>query len=613
MIPPDVETFTTEGEKQFYRFLENVAKPDSNFIAWYTPNIDGKEPDFVLFGNTIGLVVFEVKDWGLEQIVAADPNQFRLNMGGVTENRKNPYRQAREYFYQLMNRIEQDGRLVSQEPGHHGKPRIPITCGVIFPNINKYEYSQKGLDNIIGATKILFWDDLHTASDICTDPSGKCFQDALESMFEHRFRFSVTVKELDHLKQLIFPLVKIELPERKGQDTFQHHLNRLKSIDHHQEALARRFDGGHRIISGPSGSGKTLILVHKAAFLKKYNPAVHRLLFVCYNITLVNYIRRLLAAKGVPLGKNGVDVCHIFELCSLIVGESVPYENEDAEYYDIVIQEALARVATCGIRYDAILVDEGQDMSGDMYRVITALLNPRTNHLTIVHDENQNIYRKSHTWKDVGVHARGRVHRISYIYRNTMEITNFAARFLGASPADGQGDNRGQLELFPDFFDFHGPEPELIPCGGLEQLLDGIADRITVLTRHNGLPFSEIAVLYSMKTPGRLNGVNLPLAIRERLEGAGILCTWTTENYQAKRSYDITTDSVSISTIHSAKGLDYACVFLVGLDFIESERWSEEQIQKLTYVGITRARYQLFIPFIDECELIRNLLKAKKD
>ncbi len=46
---------------------------------------------------------------------------------------------------------------------------------------------------------------------------------------------------------------------------------------------------------------------------------------------------------------------------------------------------------------------------------------------------------------------------------------------------------------------------------------------------------------------------------------------------------------------------------------IETERWSKEQIQKLTYVGITRTRYQLFVPFIDECELIRNLFKAKKD
>jgi len=36
MIPENVEIFTTEGEKQFYRFLESVAKPDSQYIVWYT-------------------------------------------------------------------------------------------------------------------------------------------------------------------------------------------------------------------------------------------------------------------------------------------------------------------------------------------------------------------------------------------------------------------------------------------------------------------------------------------------------------------------------------------------------------------------------------------------
>lgn len=31
MIPENVEIFTTVGEKQFYRFLESVAKPDSQY------------------------------------------------------------------------------------------------------------------------------------------------------------------------------------------------------------------------------------------------------------------------------------------------------------------------------------------------------------------------------------------------------------------------------------------------------------------------------------------------------------------------------------------------------------------------------------------------------
>jgi len=53
MIPANVKHFTTEVEKQFYHFIESVAKPDSKYIAWYRPNIEGKEPDFILFSDNV--------------------------------------------------------------------------------------------------------------------------------------------------------------------------------------------------------------------------------------------------------------------------------------------------------------------------------------------------------------------------------------------------------------------------------------------------------------------------------------------------------------------------------------------------------------------------------
>jgi superfamily I DNA and RNA helicase len=111
---------------------------------------------------------------------------------------------------------------------------------------------------------------------------------------------------------------------------------------------------------GPSGSGKTLILAHKAAFLKQYNPKINNILFVCYNITLVNYIRRLLSAKKVPLGESGVSVHHFYELCCKIIGEEVAYEKEGSEFYEMVVQEALSKVQNYKKKFDATLIDEGR-------------------------------------------------------------------------------------------------------------------------------------------------------------------------------------------------------------------------------------------------------------
>jgi superfamily I DNA/RNA helicase len=66
---------------------------------------------------------------------------------------------------------------------------------------------------------------------------------------------------------------------------------------------------------------------------------------------------------------------------------------------------------------------------------------------------------------------------------------------------------------------------------------------------------------------------------------------------------------MTIATIPSVKGFDYACVFLLGLDGPAPGRWTEDQIRRLAYVGITRARERLFIPYCDKNELISRLLE----
>jgi superfamily I DNA/RNA helicase len=67
---------------------------------------------------------------------------------------------------------------------------------------------------------------------------------------------------------------------------------------------------------------------------------------------------------------------------------------------------------------------------------------------------------------------------------------------------------------------------------------------------------------------------------------------------------------VTISTIHSVKGLDYSTVFLLGLDYLEPQNWSIEQIERLIYVAITRARYQLFIPYVVENQFVSKLMEC---
>jgi Nuclease-related domain/UvrD-like helicase C-terminal domain/AAA domain len=608
MIPGDIEEFGTEGEKAFYKFLEGVAKPDVHYLCWYTPDINGNEPDFLLYCEDVGLIIFEVKDWALRQIEEANPHQFLLRIRDKTESRKNPLQQAHDYLNSIKDKIQKDGHLISTDPAFHGNPKIPLSCGVVFPHINKYEYTGKGLEKVIGVEKIFFWDDLDSRSDICCDPCGQCFLKALKEKFPPRFSFKISLKEQNLLKELIFPAVKIELPRKPKEDICGEGIDRLKVLDNHQEAIARKYDGGHRILVGPSGSGKTLILVHKAALLKNYNPKVKNILFVCYNITLVNYIKRLLSDKKVPLGENGVEVLHFFELCSKILVQDIAYEKEESDYYKLIVSEALSKIPGSGLKYDAILVDEGQDFSDDMYKVVTSLLNEKTNNLTIALDEGQNIYNSRQSWKDLGIQAKGRLHRVSYVYRCTKELHEFSSRFIGTNGGPPESNAAQQHGMFPDLYEYHGPKPQIRQFQSIGEIIDFVSGKIKKLVDEGECSCSDVAILYTMRSTQGSPETHIPHVVGKALEKRGILHNWVSEDYRSKRSYDVTTDTVTISTIQSAKGFDYSRVFLIGLDLFDPAKGSDARLNSLTYVAITRARYELFIPYVKKSNLIGKLL-----
>jgi len=103
----------------------------------------------------------------------------------------------------------------------------------------------------------------------------------------------------------------------------------------------------------------------------------------------------------------------------------------------------------------------------------------------------------------------------------------------------------------------------------------------------------------------------LPELIGHALETKGILSNWISEDYKAKKSYDITTNRVTISTIQSAKGLDYACVFLLGLDSPKVADWQPEVAKNLAYVAVTRAREWLCVPFAAGTDIIQSLMKCR--
>lgn len=585
MFPESCSTFSTEGERIFYAFLQKVARPDSQFLAWYEPDIEGREPDFILLSPNCGLIIFEIKDWRIEQILEANPKEILLQCGARAESRKNPQAQAREYVKELLTRINRDQSEAKQSPG---KSPVPITEGIVFPFITKAEFLESQLDRVIPADKILFWDDLHELSPLRSDPSGNLFRNWLQKKFPPLFPFSLSARQIAWLRAMLFPIVRINLPHRAGsaQDNPE---RTILALDHCQEQLARNFIHGKRLVTGPSGSGKTLILAHQAWHLPQANPHIKKILFTCFNLSLPGYIRRLLARKNAPMGEGGIEVISIYDLCERILGEGLAHSKEQADYYELAVDEALQALPTTpqAGSWDAVLVDEGQDFTPKMAQLVLKLLHPKHGVLTVALDENQSIYTSAtHMWENSGISGLT-VFRLAEQYRCTGNIAALGARLFGTCPhktsQSAPGGNTPIIKAFPD----------------QKRLLEGIATEIAQRVQ-DGTPMSEIAVLY---TNSKLkDGSLLPVQLTKLLENKGVLADWPAEDERAKRRFDITSDTVKISTIHSAKGMDFGHVFLIGLDDLKD--YPDGKNRRLAYAAITRARHELFIAHVERKGMI---------
>jgi superfamily I DNA/RNA helicase len=286
----------------------------------------------------------------------------------------------------------------------------------------------------------------------------------------------------------------------------------------------------------------------------------------------------------------------------------VHYENEESEYYDIVTQKTLEKEIkgkSLADPFDAILLDEGQDFQEDMLMVLLNLLKPEGD-LVIGLDSYQDLYRRKYSWKSVGIKASGRTRYLKNVYRNTVEIFDTTQRFIGEGPRDNR-----QLPMLPFDFAFHGDPPEFHKFEDLVGIDDFLVSDLKKCVEEKDYKRSEIAIIYDDKIygPSRFAYDNraLPMRILNRLNTSGIPAFWVSQDVRSKEMFEITTDRISLISIHSSKGLDFDLVYLVGIDRIRATENTEAALNSLIYVAMTRAKYRLVIPYVEETEFIKKM------
>ena len=237
--------------------------------------------------------------------------------------------------------------------------------------------------------------------------------------------------------------------------------------------------------------------------------------------------------------------------------------------------------------YTHIVVDETQDLSKAELTVITKLVNPQTNSITLLVDVAQKIYDTSFTWKGVGINIQGRSHTLNKNFRTTVEIAE-AAYTLLEKDTDFVQNSEDYVKPEQINKDQHGCYPIYRRFGSLEEGTDYVVEEIKRLKEQTTCELSEMVILHPTQKSLRV--------IQERLNVHQI------PNYiVTPKGFNHEAEEVKLCTMHSIKGLEARVVFILGVDegklpFVAPNDIAEKVTQrKLLYVGMTRAKEWLYL------------------
>lgn len=504
----------------------------------------------------------------------------------------NPALQARHCAIQVVNALEHDPQLVHAEGPYTGKLAFPWGSGVVLTNITRKQFEQSGMDQTIDAHLVVCRDEMLESAE------PEAFQKRLWDMFPHNFGRAMSVPQLDRVRWIMFPEVRVPVQGSLLPEDAEELPDIMRVMDLQQEQLARSLGDGHRVIHGVAGSGKTMILGYRAEHLAKV-PSAKPILVLCYNEPLAVKLAALFALKGL---EHRVHVRNFHRWCRqqlVAYGQPVPTQGHDMfdRMVDLVIR-GVERQQIPPSQYQAVMIDEGHDFRPEWFKLITQMVDPETNSLLVLYDSAQNIYGKSKargfSFKSVGIQAAGRTTILKINYRNTRQILQMANRVA----ADF---------LQPDAQDDDGvPLVQPVSCGR-----DGPLPLIVRLPSPRDEPAKIAELLAAAHEEGHAWG---DMAILCRDHGAMDQCAralWQRKLPHCVRrrsgDFDPLADTIKVMTMHASKGLEFPVVAIAGVGRMPRDGEDIAAEARLFYVAATRATQRLVLTVAGHGAFARSL------
>jgi hypothetical protein len=532
MVPFPMLPTDSAAERRLYEgFLEQL---DDAFVIYHSVDwvVGGRagrdegEADFVITHPELGVLALEVKGGR----VAYDPATKRWTQTGHSGTHaldEDPFHQAKGAMHSLV-------RILEGQPGwDRWKPSYGF--GVAFPD-GRYETAAHP-----GAPAEIVID----RNDLAR--LAERVPQVMRTWSRGGRRFGA--EGMDAVSAALGFRVEIRTPLRLRFDEEDKKIVELTSDQ--AWVLAFVLHRRRAAVTGPAGSGKTVLAVSVAEQLA---TAGHRTLLTCFNRRLGEHLR---ASVG---DIEGIDTATFHQLCVQMAKEAgVELPPEEAgpgsPYFEHRLPEALVEATTrLGPRYDAIVVDEGQDFREWWWPALLSLhTDPDAGLLYVFADDNQNLYGGA-----LPVREEDRVGPISLNLRNTKQIGEFVSVFY-------KGEQK-PIARGPE-----GEPVEILGYGNEEDLEHLLAVVLRNLVEEEHVPLEDIVVL----TPSGTG--------KSRLRSTG-----TVDGYRL--SENVEPGTVLATSVHAFKGLERPVVILAEL----GDKHLEDLRQYL-YVGGSRARNHLVV------------------
>ncbi len=588
MIPEYLPDHATQGERAIFAALQALPP---EVLVFYEPIVKRRYPDFIVIDPQAGVLVIEVKGWRAGWILEASRKEIRIRQAGQERIDDHPLLQARKYQDRLMSLCQShpQGRLLLT-------PRGKFACAfghvAILTGISRQGLGERGLDEVFPAGSTICSDEWEAALLEGAEAIRRLLLGAFDPEIPCR---PLTMDRVNVLRGLIHPVVRLDRPASSSSSVAPAEQEDIRLLDFEQERCARDMRSGHRIIYGVAGSGKTVILIARAKLLAEDESK--QILVLCYNVPFAEHLRKTLGVYS-----------------NISVSTFGQWARQQRAPINLTSEEAfgqglLVRLE-CGEgdagRFDAILIDEGQDFAPSWFKcAVDALKDPAGSDLVIAYDTSQNLYKRLPiSWSALGVRIKGgkggsRTTRMSINYRNTKEIIAAACTFaLPPSPRDD--DAPESLAIDAAAARRQGPWPVVLKVSGRDATIAqsaAIAEQITQGGYLAGdLSFTaapgDIRIVYVRDEDG----------LRARLQHV----------LHAK-----SLDAIQLTTVHKAKGLQAKVVMLICAEQLPSQfpERDEQAERALFYVALTRPEDLLIVlytydtPYVSE--LLRNIARAR--